>query len=433
MKRSLGWTLAALALASCGGASPSAGTAQPDSGMVTAPLDGGTSDGATPDTGGVDGNAADGASPKEAGPPAPDPCIEAGTCPPGTWVNVTPSNVDLTDPLDCSNYGTSSIQVDPGAPSNLYAEYNCQGVWKSADYGMTWTGPINTGTGGATVGDAAGGVVIAPGPAGGPPVLYQSGIRGAGTGFWKSTDGGQSWTNYVIGPAGSRQDVYPPAVDPYDGTHLVMAGHEQDLLVESIDGGQTWTNVTLAAGMMETGGTGAISFIDTGLSFSTRVTWLWMAQGSGGMYGTWRTSDGGMTWTQVDTNEHPHGAYQIYQPDTSGVVYMAGIYSALGWGVLRSTDFGSTWAHVGGTGSEGLVFGTPKNVYAMWGWPIGEGQVVAPSLETAAQPGLGTWSMQTTPAGMSQGPGQVAVTSDGTHSIVLAACFNAGMWRYVEP
>jgi hypothetical protein len=186
--------------------------------------------------------------------------------------------------------------------------------------------------------------------------------------------------------------------------------------------------------MNENGGTGAIFFIDTGSPFGTRVTWLWLAQTSGGTYGTWRTSDGGSTWNQVDKNEHPHGGSQIYQPlGQSGVVYMAGAYSDLGWGVLRSLDFGNTWTHVGGTGIEAVVFGTNKSAYSMYGWAIGEGMTVDPSLEIAPQPGLSGWSPAATPAGMSQGPGQVAVTSDGVHSIAVAACYNAGLWRYLEP
>jgi hypothetical protein len=185
--------------------------------------------------------------------------------------------------------------------------------------------------------------------------------------------------------------------------------------------------------MDEPGGTGAIFFLDTGTATTTRGTWLWMAQQSGGTYGTWKTTNSGGAWQQVDKNEHPHGSSQIYQPDTTGVVFMAGAYSALGWGVLRSADYGQTWAHLGGTGNETLVFGLAKNVYAMYGWAIGEGQTVAPGLEIAAQPGTGTWTATATPAGMTQGPAQAAVTSDGTHSIAVAACWNAGLWRYMEP
>jgi len=371
---------------------------------------------------------------REAGPPPADPCVDAGTCPPGVWIDVTPSNVDLVDALDCSNFGTQSVQADPLMPGVFYAQFMCQGIWKSTDYGLTWTGPINTGKSGTAAGDAAGGITLPPsGGATEPPVIYSAGIRGNGTGFWKSTNGGVDWTNYVVGAAGSRQDYYPPIVDPYDADHLLMAGHEQDVLVQSTDGGQTWTPVTIASGMDEPGGTGAIFFLDTGTATTTRGTWLWMAQQSGGTYGTWKTTNSGGAWQQVDKNEHPHGSSQIYQPDTTGVVFMAGAYSALGWGVLRSADYGQTWAHLGGTGNETLVFGLAKNVYAMYGWAIGEGQTVAPGLEIAAQPGTGTWTATATPAGMTQGPAQAAVTSDGTHSIAVAACWNAGLWRYMEP
>ena len=55
----------------------------------------------------------------------------------------------------------------------------------------------------------------------------------------------------MLGPAPSgtsRQDYYPPIIDPYDEKHLVMAGHEQNYLVESTDGGQTWSAINLQAG-----------------------------------------------------------------------------------------------------------------------------------------------------------------------------------------
>jgi fibronectin type 3 domain-containing protein len=351
----------------------------------------------------------------------------------GTWINVTPAAANLTSSLDCGNYGTQTAQVDPKNPSNVYTEFMCQGIWKSTDYGATWTGPINTGTNGATVGDCAGGITVAPG-AGNVPTIYESCIRGNATGFWKSVDGGANWTNYFVAPSGaSRQDYYPPVVDPYDSNHLLMAGHEMDYLVESVDGGHTWTNVSMASGMMENGGTGAIFFINTGNASTTRGTWLWMAQASGGIYGTWRTANSGGTWTQVDTGEHSHGAAQIYQPDHSGIVFSAQVYSAQGWGVIRSADYGQTWTHVGNTSGETVVVGTSKNVYSMGGGPIGIGGVLDPGFELAAQPGTGTWVMPGTPAGLTQGSAQIAVVNDGTHNILVGAMWNSGLWRYVEP
>jgi fibronectin type 3 domain-containing protein len=352
----------------------------------------------------------------------------------GTWINVTPSGVDLTDSLDCGNYGTDTVQVDPMNPSNLYTAFNCQGIWKSTDYGLTWTGPINTGTNGATAGDCAGGITIPSSGTTSPPVIFQACIRGNATGFWKSLDGGVSWTNYFVAPSGtSRQDYYPPVVDPYDPNHLLMAGHEMDYLVQSVDGGQTWTNITLASGMLENGGTGAIFFINTGNATSTRGTWLWMAQQSGGIYGTWRTTNAGANWVQVDKNEHPHGASQLYQPNNNGVVYIAGAYSTLGWGVLRSADYGQTWTHVGETNNENVVFGTPNNVYSMFGYPIGIGGVNDPSFETATQPGTGTWVAPGTPAALTQGSAQIQVLNNGSNYIFVGAMWNSGLWRYIEP
>jgi photosystem II stability/assembly factor-like uncharacterized protein len=346
----------------------------------------------------------------------------------GNWVNVTPSNVDLTDSLSCGSAGTITVQVDPAHRSNLYAEFDCQGIWKSTDYGATWSGPINTGTNGAAAANCAGGIMISPASTAAVPTITEACIRGS-LGFWESNDGGVSWTNYNIAPlAAGRQDVYPPVGDPYDPNHLLMCGHEQDFVVQSTDGGHTWTNVQLASGMMEPGGTGAIFFINTGNAGSTAKTWLWIAQQSGGIYGTWRTDDGGATWTQVDLNEHTHGSSQIYQPDTSGVVYMAGAYSALGWGVLRSADYGQTWTHVGFNGNMTTVAGTSENVYAMLsagGNP--------PTLQVAAQPGTGVWATPATPAAFTIGSAQIAVVNDGSHNVLVGASWNAGLWRYVEP
>jgi hypothetical protein len=50
--------------------------------------------------------------------------------------------------------------------------------------------------------------------------------------------------------------------------------------------------------------------------------------------------------------------------------------------------------------------------------------------ERAAQPG-DTWS--TWALTMTNGPKRAAVTSDGTHNIIVGGNWNAGLWRYVEP
>jgi hypothetical protein len=350
----------------------------------------------------------------------------------GTWTNVTPAGVDLTNNLSCNNYGAQSVQPDPAHPANLYSFFHCQGIWKSTDYGATWTGPINTGTNSALVTDCAGGIAVAPDAAASIPTVYESCIRGSGIGFWKSTDGGVNWTHHAIA-ATSRQDYWPPVFDPYDVNHLLMGAHEFDSLVESVDGGQNWTSIPLNNGMLQNGGSGFLFFINTGNASTTRQTWLWIGQSSGGKYGTWRTTNGGTTWVMVDKNEHVGGSTQLYQPDANGVVFMTGGNSALGSGVLRSTDYGQTWTHVGVNTAESVLVGTTKDVYAMFGAPVGPGGSINPAFEVASQPGTGTWIMPGTPTGLTQGPAELALANDGTHTILVGAMWNAGVWRYIEP
>ncbi len=298
--------------------------------------------------------------------------------------------MNLTDSLSCLNFGTETVQVDPVHPSNLYTEFNCQGIWKSTDYGATWTGPINTGTNAALVSDCAGGITISPTSTASVPTIYQSCIRGTGIGFWKSVDGGVNWTRYFVAPSGAgRQDYYPPVVDPYDQNHLLMAGHEMDYLVESVDGGLTWTNVPLNSGMLQVIGTGAIFFINTGSASTTRGTWLWMAQQNDGSVGTWRTTNNGTNWFKVDKNEHPMGLHKSISRITTVLFSWPELSRLWGWGVLRSTDYGQTWAWVGTFGNRNVVFGSSKNIYSMFGYPDGWTfpYVRDPAFEVAAQPG----------------------------------------------
>lgn len=359
-----------------------------------------------------------------------NPAVSSKSGDRGKWVNVTPANVDLRSPLNCDNFGSITMVSDPARPSDLYTQFNCQGVWKSIDYGRSWTGPINTGKGGAGAA-GAGGLAIARGPEGQPPILYSAGIRGSGTGFWKSTDGGVGWVRYRVGPSRDQQDFYPPVVNPYEPDHLLMNGHHMSLLVQSRDGGQSWSEVPMAPGMKQSGGTGLIFFINTGNATTTSQTWLWTAEMTGGKIGTWRTADGGVTWTLVDNNEHPHGQMQIYQPDTSGVVFMPGVYSALGWGVLRSTDFGQTWRRVGITSEQAIVFGTPNRIYSMFAWACAECKV-DPKLQSAPVPGITGWERMATPPEMPIGAAQAVTVFDGKNYVIVTANWKAGLWRYVE-
>ena len=194
-----------------------------------------------------------------------------------------------------------------------------------------------------------------------------------------------------------------------------------------LTGGETWRSVTLDPGM-SAGVSWYGFFIDTGDPATTRDTWLMIAQATGGNDGTWRTADGGASWTRVESNEHGHGQAQIFQ--TGGVVYMAGVYGTQGWGVYRSTDFGASFSHVGMSGGQNGVYGTGKFVYAQSGG-ANAGGVDQSGSERAALPAGTEWTTWPVPIG--NGPKRAAVTFDGAHYVVVGGNWLSGLWRYVEP
>ena len=326
-----------------------------------------------------DGGSPDASAGRDAGPLPPDPCVAAGTCPPGLWINVTPSDMPAAVLRPTANvFGPGTIVGDPARPSDLYVGGSSAGLWKSTDYGFTWT-LIND-----TLPDVPRGTVIAVAGTT-PATIWAAGYNT----IYKSTDGGATFTQTPLDVS-----LYSLKVDPYDATHLVSGLHEADGIVESIDGGATWQMV---------GGTGfpagGISwypyFIDTGSAATTRKTWFAIAQNGASAI---VTSDGGASWT-IPTGlaglQHPHGNSQLYQ--NGSTLFVAGLNGPEGQGVYRSTDLGASFARVdSGQTPEALVWGTPKNVYAMYAWAC-SGCDLGTQFEIAPQPG--------TDLGHRRGPG----------------------------
>jgi hypothetical protein len=146
---------------------------------------------------------------RDAGPLPPDPCVAAGACPPGVWINVTPSEMPAAVLRPTANvFGPGTIVGDPARPSDLYVGGSSAGLWKSTDYGFTWA-LLND-----TLPDVPRGTVIAV--AGTTPAT----IWAAGYDLiYKSIDGGATFTQTPLGVS-----LYSLKVDPYDATHLGLFG-----------------------------------------------------------------------------------------------------------------------------------------------------------------------------------------------------------------
>ena len=310
-------------------------------------------------------------------------------------------------------FGPGSIVGDPARPSDLYVGGSSAGLWKSSDYGNSWT-LIND-----TLPDVPRGIVIAV--AGTTPATIWAASYNT---IFKSVDGGTTFVQTALDVS-----LYSLAVDPNDTTHLISGLHEADGIVESIDGGDSWQVV---------GGTGFPSggvswypyFIDTGNAATTRRTWFAIAQNGASAV---MTSDGGASWT-IPTGiaglQHPHGNSQIFQ--SGSTLFVAGTNGPQGQGVYRSADLGATWSRVdSGQTPEAVVWGTSKNVYAMYAWACSNCDL-GTQFEIAPQPGT-TWSTADAPAELVIGPNGVVVTSDGTHNVFVGLMWDQGLWRYVEP
>ncbi len=350
----------------------------------------------------------------DAGPLPPDPCVAAGTCAPGVWVNVTPADMPASVLRPTANvFGPGSIAADPSRPSDIYVGGSSAGLWKSSDYGYTWS-RLND-----TLPDVPRGAVIAVAGTT-PATIWAAGYNT----IYKSIDGGVTFTQTPLSVS-----LYSLKVDPNDGTHLISGLHEADGVYESTDAGASW-HAASGSGFP----TGGISwfpfFIDTGNATSTRKTWFAIAQNGASAI---MTSDGGASWhipSGLAGLQHAHGNAQIYQ--NGSALFAPGSNGPEGQGVYRSTDLGASWSRVdSGQRPEAVVWGTSKNVYAMYAWACASCDL-GTQFEVAAQPGA-SWSTATVPAELVIGPNGVVVTSDGTRNIFVGLMWDQGLWRYIEP
>lgn len=319
-------------------------------------------------------------------------------------------------------FGVGNIVTDPARPTDLYVG-GYGSLWKSTDYGSTWKQVASK----PDPPDTPLGRVLAV--AGTTPATLWIASPVGEEHVYRSTDGGLSFelTGRIAGAPGAAS-LYSIAVDPSNPRHLVSGLHEADKIVESNDAGDTWRFVS-GRGFPTGGKSWFPFFIDTGDSATTARTWFAIAQDGGSPV---ITEDGGATWKKpkgIENLEHPHGGAALFQHGKT--LFVAGIYGP-GTGIYRSTDLGQRWSKVS-DGSGAIVWGSSKNVYAMWGWACSQ-CTDGPDFRSAPQPGdAGTWRESSVPRKLNWGPNSVATTSDGTHTIFVGSMWTTGLWRYIEP
>jgi photosystem II stability/assembly factor-like uncharacterized protein len=244
----------------------------------------------------------------------------------------------------------------PGLPNVFYIGVNNGGVWKTDDYGRTWT-PIFDDQPTGSIGALA----VAPSK---PEVIYVGSGEGlqrpdlsTGDGMYKSTDGGRTWAHLGLRDG---QQIGAIIVDPKNPDRLYVAvlGHPYGPNAErgvfrSLDGGRTFEKV-----LYKDENTGAI-----GLAFDpkdSRIIYatLWAARQGPWENGAWqgptsglfKSTDGGTTWRQLTkglpTFEQGLGRIGLaVAPSDSRRLY-ANVDSPQLGGIYRSDDAGESWQRV---------------------------------------------------------------------------------------
>jgi hypothetical protein len=285
------------------------------------------------------------------------------------------------DPTSCSPGPCTTIYAGTGEENFAIDNYYGAGVLKSTDGGSTWTdygGSAFQGSGDATPGPRVGGIAVDP--ANGNILLAAAdGFFETSTSFdsgiWRSTNAGSTWTHVLPTTAFNNIVATDVVFDPSDATGQTAyaalgnlgGGGGKNGVYKSTDGGQTWTQLTLpttssSMGRIALGIGPPVAGQTAGELFAAIAS---ATTFSSNLLGVFKSADGGKTWSTLSgTLVSPSGGFCNPQcfydlairvsPADPKLVFAGGaaVYATL----IRSTDGGSSWQEVSNnqTSNNGL-------------------------------------------------------------------------------
>ena len=230
------------------------------------------------------------------------------------------------------------------------------GVWKSVNGGTTYKAVFDR-----EAVQSIGAVAIDPSN---PKTVWvgtgEAWVRNSvsvGDGVYKSTDGGENWTNVGLKDS---EHVAKILVDPKDGNNVLVCatGHlwndnDERGVFKTADGGKTWKKVLAGANGSSGCGLLAMSQQEPKTIYASmwdfrRQGWTFRSGGPGS--GLFKSTDGGDHWTDInDSNAKglppkPWGRVAIAVAPSKPQVVYANIEAEKGRALYRSDDGGGSWA-----------------------------------------------------------------------------------------
>ncbi len=177
-----------------------------------------------------------------------------------------------------------------------------------------------------------------------------------GDGVYKSTDGGENWTNVGLKDS---EHIAKILVDPSDGNNVLVCamGHlwndnDERGVYKTTDGGKTWKKVLAGANGSSGCALLAMSRQEPKTIYAAmwdfrRQAWTFRSGGPGS--GLFKSTDGGEHWSDInDSNAKglppkPWGRVAVAVAPSKPQVVYANIEAEKGRGLYRSDDGGASW------------------------------------------------------------------------------------------
>ena len=250
-----------------------------------------------------------------------------------------------------------AIAVPTGNHGTIYVGMAAGGVWKTVNNGLTWK-DVFANQSSAAIGDIA----VAPSDANlvwvgtGEAQPRHSGYAYAGTGVFKSIDGGATWQHTGLA---DTHHIGKVLIDPRNADRVFVAaiGHfwtpnAERGVFRTTDGGKSWSKV-----LYVNDSTGVVDLAMDPSDSNTLYAWAWQIP-NGRQGGLFKSTDGGTNWRQI-TDGLPTGllgrAGIDVAPSAPNVVYAFIDNQAprplsnrpvVGGEVYRSDDRGEHWRKV---------------------------------------------------------------------------------------